>query len=420
MKLELMLFLAVALAATALLTTAARLSLVLFTLGALLPIWSIGPIPPIVFDLARYGVACVLILRLWIAKPTTNRSVLPWCWPLLVAGTLITLFSWWRGETPIDGALMLGSVALAWAVMYRVDDPWPLFIGFASSATISGAVLLMSATGASPALWLVPNQDPGAGRLTGLSSSAIRVSIELAVAVAVWITVYRQRRHRTAAVVALLVVVFALLVSGGRTGLLGLTLAAIIAVYRGWIRLMIAAITAVIGWVVVRRDDQALTYNTLDRITGFAPSGTGDFTSGRTRLLEEAWKQWLTAPFTGPGPSAAHVAAMYAASLGGLLAGLLIAWLTIKLGVLVTSRRALESRHPGAPAAVMTASILLVTALLEPYGPFFGFNFTLLTLASVAVLSSKFGPASSVEVNHGSVALHKWEGSQPKNDGSSL
>ncbi|MFI8592697.1 hypothetical protein [Dietzia maris] len=382
MTIELMLVSAAAVLAGLLVATILPIRLVLTVIAALMPIWAVGPIPPAALDAARYGIAAVLVVRLWASPILSAGSLRSWVGPLMGVGFLITLFPWWRGDSMNEGVIFLSSVLLAWAILSRIDDPWPIFVGFAVGATTSAAVLLASAAGIDVFAALVANQDAGAARLTGLSSSAVRVSVELAIALAVWITVLRFKpKVPVLTIGAFLVCGFALMICGGRTGLVGLLVAGVVAVVRGWVRPLTAIVTTAAAWFVLRQTEGPQSFNTIDRLLGEPEiSGRADFSSGRVDLLREAWGLWLERPIMGPGTSSAHLAPLYFASLGGVAAGVFVAWLTFRLALMSISNLG-RKISPEACAGSLISAIFFVSALLEPYGPFLGFEFTVLLLA---------------------------------------
>ncbi|UVE96446.1 O-antigen ligase family protein [Dietzia sp. B32] len=250
---------------------------------------------------------------------------------------------------------------------------------------------------------LTPNQDAGEARLTGLASSSIRVSMDLAIAIIVWLIVYRSRRGgQFLPLAGLAACSIGILMSGGRTGIIGLALALLVGVLRGWIKPLPAFLIAGGVALAVRQTLQATApgrFNTLDRLLGPADDGYGGFTSGRTALLSDAWTKLAASPLTGVSDTQAHFAPLYFAALGGIAAGALILWLTIRLLMLQFVRLGERAYQPEVAASMLICSIFLVWALVEPYGPFFGFEFNLLLFGCVSVLLRPNVP--------------EWLGSQP-------
>ncbi|MGX1598578.1 hypothetical protein ACWIDS_16130 [Dietzia maris] len=354
----------------------------LFILGALIPIWSIATLPPVVFDAARYGLGLLLVARLWTVSGPTVRGVASWAVPIALTGVLVALFTWQRGDSPSEGVIMAGAAILAWAVTARVPNPWPLFLGFATSATVSGLVLIGSASGIGIASALTPNQDAGTARLTGVGSSAVRVSLELAIAIVIWVIANRARRGiHVVPVLGVLICSIAILMCGGRTGIVGLGLALLVSVVRGWIKPLLALLIAAGTAIAVRQTLQATepgAFNTLDRLLGPTDERYGGFSSGRADLFAAAWEGFRASPITGVSDTQAHFAPLYFAALGGVVAGLIILWLTTRLLFAQFVSLGDRATRPEATAAVLISAVFLVAALLEPYGPFFGFEFCVL------------------------------------------
>ena len=382
-----------------------RVPVALFILGALFPIWSIASLPPAVFDAARYGLALLLVARLWALGRSRVRGHGSWAVPIALTGVLAALFTWYRGDLPIEGIVMLCAAILAWTVIAHTPNPLPVFLGFATTATLSAAVLIGDAAGIGVATLLTPNQDAGEARLTGLASSSIRVSMDLAIAIIVWLIVYRSRRWgRLLPLSGLAVCSVGILMCGGRTGIVGLALALLVGVIRGWIKPLPAFLIAGGATLALRQTLQATApgrFNTLDRLLGPADDGFGGFTSGRITLLSDAWTKLTASPLTGTSDTQAHFAPLYFAALGGIAAGSLILWLTIRLLALQFVRLGDRSNQPEVAASILICAIFLVWALVEPYGPFFGFEFNLLLFACVRVLSRLDAPELLDSQSHG-------------------
>lgn len=377
-----------------LVATVPKIPVTLFVLGALMPVWSIGPIPPDFFDAARYGLAAIIAGRLWLRPGVAEKKLASWTTSLAVVGILMVLFQWLRGDSTIEGIIVIFGALLAWLVVSRVESVWPIFFGFAVGATVSAIVLLGTSAGVGPLAALVPNQNPGYGRLTGLGTSAVRVSIELAIALVIWCAAWAMKKAQYGALVGVPIVALALLASGGRTGVAGLIIVIVIATLRGWIRPVVALFMtpAVIG--VIYYADQRTSFSTLERFRSEDATGGLGFDNGRLSRLSDAWDSWMTSPFIGGGVSDAHFAPLFFASTGGIVAGVIIIVLMARL--IVLPFRAVTTAEGVAGALI--GALFAVTAFLEPLGPFLGFESVTLMFCCIVAVSRSSQPQPEPDV----------------------
>lgn len=371
------------------------LSWAVFGWATLLPIWSLGSLPPAVLEVARIGLGLVIAVRAFRTGGPANSAIRSWAWPLAFVGALLAALSWWRGEDLTTGLFMLASVFLVTAALWRLPSVWPIFLGFATGTSVSAAVLIMTALGVGGVEFLVPNTNPGFSRYTGLGTSAPRVSSEFAAAAMIWWAAIHGRRCRgLVGAVGMVISLVALMLCGGRTGVFGLGIAVVLILARRWLRPPLAiAVATIAGLAAYWISSQSVTLNTLTRFSP-ASSEYGGFSTGRLGLVGEAWSSFLTAPLLGPGSHgflvqyglSPHLPPLAYALSGGIVAGGVVLFLTLRLlGLLFAG-------WGGSPSALtrvgcLVAAILVGQALLEPNGPFLGIEMLTLLFSVVIALS---------------------------------
>lgn len=372
------------------------LSWAVFGWAALLPIWSLGPLPPVVLDVARTVLGGVIFIRAMSAKAEPNRALKPWAVPIVVVATLLTVLSFWRGESVTGGVFQMASVLVVSAALWRLPSMWPVLVGFAVGASISGAVVVMSALGVGAVSLLVPNSDPGFYRYTGLGTSAPRVSTEFAAAAVIWWCALSGRVCRTLVGMAgIAVSLIALMLCGGRTGLLGLGLALALIVVRRWLRPALAiSLAAAVGAAAYWLSGRSVAFNTLDRLA-MSSTASGGLTTGRLALIPEAWEEFLRSPVFGPGASdfvarygaVPHFPPLSYAVTGGVVAAGIVLFLTFRLLTLTAANRG-RSTSPLQRVGCLLAAVLVAPALLEPDGPYLGVEMLTLLFAAVVAAST--------------------------------
>lgn len=370
--------------------TVTRLRVPLFVLGALLPIWSVGNLPPLLFDAARYGLGALIVLRLWGSQSSAKRALSSWAAPLTVSGVLLLLFVWLHGNSPYVGAVMVAAAVSSWAIVLKVQDVWPIFLGFAVGASASAFFVIGSFAEVPLVEMLVPNKDPGYERFTGLGSSSVRVSVEFAIAMSIWLMAYSRRwLGRVIPVAGIVISSAGLLLCGGRTGVLGLGIALVVALIYGWVgvipTLLFISIVLAAIWVF-RVGDGRLGINTIDRILSPADDRYGGITTGRLDIMVFEWGEFVSSPLIGAGATNAHFAPLYYAVLGGLVPGLVIVWLSLRMLGLVGRPISWRNSSLEARSGVLVISVFVATVLVEPLGPFLGFGYNVLLFSSVAAI----------------------------------
>ena len=113
------------------------------------------------------------------------------------------------------------------------------------------------------------------------------------------------------------------------------------------------------------------------------------------RLLGEAWNSFLSAPLLGPGADrffvqfglAPHFPPLAYAISGGIVAGTLVAFLTVRLIRLLFTGWG-RSASGLTRVGCLVAAILVGEALLEPDGPFLGMEMLALLFSVVIALSA--------------------------------
>lgn len=341
-------------------------------LAALLPIWSVGSIDPTLFDLARYALVVAILFRVAPhADATRTRSVRIWGAWLAATGLGVATVSLARSDHAglvVGYTTLLGAIAGV-VVVNRLDDIQPFARGYLAGATLSAVVLILGAAGHPT---ITPNTNAGFFRASGLSASAVLVSVELSLAVACALWLFRGSRHRLVVALAGLTCLVAMMASGGRGGVAGLIVATLLATRWGYIRgrhfvalIMLAALGV---WLTAR---QGVVFNTVDR---FSNPGTGaTFGTGRGLLLDDALYATVQHPL-GMGLSqfralygqSPHVALLTFAVAGTALAGLVVTVMAVRLGSLSFAVR------PSNLLAPLLVGNLVAWALLQPNGPFMG------------------------------------------------
>ena len=365
--------------------------------GALLPIWSIGTISPLVFDGARLGLALAIFLKARRAGGQIWSSSMRQMALVLGATGLVLVVAGALRPDPIAltmGYTMVLAVATAWMALSRVNQPWLLLGGYLFGATTSAVVLILHGVGFTA---LTPLANAGIHRLTGLSSSAPLVGFELAIGIVIAVVGATNRRFRVLLVVAGLIGVTALLMSGGRGGLVALGIALLVAVRWRWVKFMPAAFVTVFGWGIVSTIlNSGGSINMFTRILG-----TGeirDVTSGRVGLFDASLISIEQDPLLGTGlfqflgqqygnGLTPHFALFTFYIGGGLCAGLLVLWM---LGF-ITYRLMFKSPSRFQAAgrlSYLILAVLLAMALIEPNGPFVGTQATSLLLLTIGLTSS--------------------------------
>lgn len=382
--------------------------------AALLPIWSIGPINPLYFDVARLGGAIIIGLRSPAAATGTewHQAVRSWTAPLTLAAGSSLLIAGVRSQPEMvaSARTMLIAIAAALFVLWRLPSPWPVLRGIAVGVTASAAVMLASAVGVG--ISLVHNTDAGFSRLTGLSSSAPRASLECALGVVIcWVLITKSRKGgRFLAIVGAVMCFAGLALSGGRLGAAGIALAAVVATMRGWIRPFAMLLTvSFVAVVVAEAPKLGIKLNTLDRLQSAADTSAG-FSTGRTGLAIDALRSIQHHPIFGEGLESfrlwnggvyPHMPVLLFWVGSGAVAGLTLLYLTIRLGWSTVRPLRGGKATPEVRAAVLIAAVLFADSFLEPAGPFIGAETLTLLLLTMATLQVQHAREKQVETTSG-------------------
>lgn len=376
---------------------AARLDIVVFVWGALLPIWSVGTLPPLVFDTARFGLGVVIALRAAVLhRDVRHPSIALWAKPLLVAGFLLVITAWWRGEAPTHGLVMLASLACVTIALRSLPAGWPLLAGFVTGTTISAIVLILGAFDVSAVALLSHNTNPGFARLTGLGTSAARVSLEFAIAALLcWALLDGKVRGRLLPAISGAICLVALLLCGSRTGAAAMGCALLVMLIKRWVRpLFVTGFAFVMAGVLIwiARNGSA-ELNTFERLTA-AGVNQGDFSSGRVALVGESVRAFVASPWLGMGigpftlqyGAFPHLPPLFFAVGAGVVAGLIVLTLSLRMVHMMFSSQ------PGTPTPLEKAgrlvnAALVASILLEPTGPFVGMELLTLLLFSALLVS---------------------------------
>jgi O-antigen ligase len=368
------------------------------TLGALLPIWSIGTLSPFVFDGARLGLALAVFLK--------ARSVGGQIWPsstrrialILGATGLVLVVAGAFRPDPIGltmGYTMVLAVVTAWMALSRVNQPWQLLAGYLFGVTTSAIVLILAGLGFTA---LTPLADAGIHRLSGLSSSAPLVGYELAIGILIGVVGYSNRRFRLILASSVLICLAALLMSGGRGGVAALGIAILVAVRWRWVKFMPALFVSLVGWGIVSMIlDSGQTINMIARILGTGEIRP-DATSGRVDLFNASLSAIAQDPIFGTGVVqfigqqgnglTPHFALFTFYVAGGVCA----AFLVLSMLLFITQRLFLKSPRRFESAgrvSYLVLAALLTMAFTEPNGPFVGTQATTLLLLVIGMSSRR-------------------------------
>lgn len=367
------------------------LSWVVAAFGMLLPIWSMSTLSPVLFDIARVLTAAVILVRFTpsLRQPGWNKSIKRWVLPLGIAGAAMTVFGLVNSDSSSVGIgwHILIALPVSLTVISRMRNPWPLLLGYLGGSTLSATVLVLTSLGIPT---VSPQLNPGFDRVTGLAPSAPLASYQLAMAVTIGAAlVTTATKARLVPALATLLCATALLLSGGRGGLVGLTIAIMVALRWRWIRARFAVLAAgMVSSALLLAAYFSLSLNTLSRFENYRTSGT-DLTTGRLTLLREALSWIGQQPLLGAGLDAftsayglsPHMAPLTFAVGGGVVAGATIVLLTLQIvGLLLFHPPA---RSSDGRAGYLILSVQVSWLVIEPNGPFVGVEGISLMLTSI-------------------------------------
>lgn len=343
-----------------------------FLLGLVLPIDTMGGVPPVLFDVLRYGLALVIVVAS-LSRPRESRPnpLLGWVTFLLTtAGALAIAKAVFLGGSLFTGVVAFISPLVAFLVVRGMAHQCWLMLGFVAGCTLSAIDIIFQANGL-PYLG-VPSEY--GFRYSGFSFGSTKVAPFLAVALCVVITPWAWAKRRVLLRVALAVALgAALFLSQGRGGVAGLLAALAILVFTllrrrpllGFGLLLVVPPVLYFSGAFSALSDHVLRSNVQT---------ASDLTTGRSALNSASWDAFWAGGPLGVDPSIRHLLRPHIAPLtSGVDVGPFGLMATSVVCVLLAYTMFL------APARVpvvfrMIAAVALVAALLEPTGFFVGFS----------------------------------------------
>ena len=372
-----------------------------FLLGLIMPIDTIAGIPAAVMDVARYGLAgLILVAAHRSRREHQSPPIFVLAGGLLIAcGVLSCVKAVVLGGSLLSATTALLSALVAFLFVRERLHLRALMAGFVFGCAWSALDIILQSSGL-PFLGYASVDD---FRYAGFSFSSTHVAPLLAVAICLVLTSWLWTRRRLVVRTVLLAVLgTGLFMSQGRVGVVGLLVALVVLAYSLASRRPAWAFGPVLVGVPVLYFTGAWS-SLLDFMMRTDSPQTGEVTSGRAYLNAVAWDAFWQGGGIGVDPSQSylyypHMAPLtFALNLGpfGLFAVtclcLLLAWV-----VLFGWQTPQVFR--------MIASVALVTALIEPLGFFVGFTGAVLVLLCFAMMGSqehqyRQGSASSLRAN---------------------
>ena len=347
-----------------------------FLLGLVLPIDTMGSVPPILFDVLRYGLALAIVVYVYSRRRDVQTNpLLGWVVLLLTtSGALAVAKALLLGGDLFTGIVAFISPLAAFLVVREMVNLRWILLGFVAGCTLSALDIIFQANGL-PYLG-VPSEY--GFRYSGFSFGSTKVAPFLAVAICTVISPWAWARRRAVFRVGLLAVLAtALFLSQGRGGLAGLLVALAVLVLPLLRRRPLAAL----GLLLVGLPALYLS-GAFSALVGYVlrsgVSTTSDLTTGRAGLNSTAWDAFWAGGPLGVDPSIRHVLNPHIAPLTsavdvgpfGLVATTIVCILLAYVMLFAPPRVPLLFR--------MIAAVSLVTALLEPNGFFVGFSGTMI------------------------------------------
>lgn len=361
-------------------------------LGLLLPIYGIAFVPTTIFSLARLlVVAALLVVAFPLLRETlrwTNRG-----WFVLWAGLLLAAGVNTDPATAA-GALTSGLAVLAAGSIVSLRKTAQLLLGFRIAVVASAVAALLASAGATG---LVAPVVQNYGQW-GFSYRSTAFSYELAIGLVIWLfATVRSGRHRAAWAVEGGVLVGALLVSGGRGGLVAAVLVLVLALTSVQVRRRASVSLlglSVLTLVAVSTSNSILS---LDRLIGYGGNSTRtlntDYSAGRLEIFSSAVDAIMRNPVFGSGfdakvPSAdgAVLSAPHNAILTMMLYGGIICGVGALIVLLTAARHCVREMRSTTGIQLVGAvlAVFLVRSVVESGGVFLGLSGSLLFAAMVA------------------------------------
>lgn len=369
-------------------------------LGILLPIDVLGSVNPVVLDIIRYGLAGVLVFRTQARPgnaPLRLSNYVVAC--LIIVALAPALRSAYLEGTLSASSSLVGAASVLVGLMIAKRPtliPY-LLSGFVLGSSFSALDIVAQFLGL-PYLGL-PTQL--GWRYPGLSFSSTNTAPFLACAIVLLLrpigSAHRHLRHpplltdfyraTTLRAALALVLTVGLVLSGGRGGIGGLSLAVFLLIFLGYLKR--PAITPFIMAAFV-----GLSVTQIDRILGYLNREGGrtqGFSSGRYELNGQAWRAITESPLWGVPPPLSENLRPHTPILSfGVSAGILGLLIGVAL-VAVVARVALcptRNPRPATTSARLVCCVILVTSLLEPVGFFVGFTKAVILIAVISVWES--------------------------------
>lgn len=354
------------------------LTAAMFSVGFLMPIDYINPIPPIAFDILRYGIASALIFVIYSQRRKIERSYFLGlaAFLLITTGTVSVVKAIVLGGSLLNAATVLISPLVAFLVIRPQIHHRTLLIGFTIGCSLSAIDAILQASGLP--FFGIPSAD--GFRFSGFSLSSTSFAPLLAVAISIAGTPWAwNSRHTILRFLLLVPLIVALFISQGRGGLACLIVALCILLANNFSRKPGPIIVfSVIGAAIFLLTNALELL--LDYILRTDGPGSGDISSGRTELNEAAWNAFWHNGVFGIAPDIRgdynpHLAVLSAALNTGVIGFISTFLVCIFLLILVFSF------FNSTPILFrMIAGIALTVALIEPSGFFVGFTGSILVM----------------------------------------
>ncbi|MFS2242856.1 hypothetical protein [Microbacterium sp. OR16] len=347
-----------------------------FLLGLVLPIDTVTGVPPILFDLLRYGLAIVIVLSARSRPRGRNLNTLLSFVTLLLmtSGALAIVKSIVFDSDLFTGAVAFVSPLAAFLVVRKMYHHRWIMLGFVAGCALSAIDIILQVNGLP---YLGVPSDWGF-RYSGFSFSSTKVAPFLAVALCVVITRWAWAEQRAVLRVLLATpLLVALFFSQGRVGVAGLLAALTV------FGLTILARRPLAGLGLLLVGIPALHFSgvfsaLLDYVLRSDVPGVTDLSSGRGIRNSAAWDAFSAGGLLGVDPATRqylnpHIAPLTSGvDVGpfGFFATSVVCLFLAYMMFFASKRIPMVFR--------MIAAVALATAFIEPNGFFVGFSGTLL------------------------------------------
>lgn len=350
-------------------------------LGILLPVDYVQGVDPGLFQYARYGLVILILLK---SRPEDHPRT-PTAKIVLIALAVVGLFTAIAGlvggstTEALSGVIGAGSVVAAFLLARRSQLRGPVLAGFVVGTLASALDIISQASGGPfmgmPTIYGI--------RYSGLSYSSTAISPLMAIALILVLTSRTGSWHPflvfirvIAQLSAVLVLGAAMLLSGGRAGMLGLALALMVLGIANLRRHPVAVLAGAFASMVC----VYLAWPSLQHVLFRADDNSG-FASGRVDLNTQGWTAFLNSPLFGVDPRSAallepHTPLISFAVQAGVL-GLLCACILVAIQFRIILSNPLSASPVMTPTRMICA-VMIVSSFLEPNGFFVGLTRILL------------------------------------------